>query len=164
MTAVTKLEAEMEMFPILRYHISGRLLEDGNTFTTEVPLPFDEKHSSIFFSKYYCSGGDNFNHLYFYDKEGKLLLNCENNKNVEQNIIELLVNKRKVTQIIREKINLLQLYVVPEGCDSVADIMIPLLVKERQKARNSLQKKIAELYPKKEETDCYMKTGWRAFG
>jgi len=155
MTAVTKLEAEMEMFPILKNHFSDHNMEESSFFTTEVPLPFDEGHSSIFFSKHY-DHYQKYTCLYFYDKNGLLLLKLENEsdntKSVEKNILELLAVGCKVTHLIRTKKDLLQLYVVPDGCDSVADIMIPMLAKERQKAKDALQKKIAGLYKKAEIT------------
>lgn len=140
------------MFPILKRHIYGSLLEESETFTTEVPLPFDEEHSAIFFSKRNNNTGiENYNALYFYDKEGTLLLEDNSGKSVEQSILELLANGEKVTYLVRVKKHLLQLYVTPKGCDSVAEIMIPMLANERQKAKDALQKKMARLYPKKEE-------------
>lgn len=76
---------------------------------------------------------------------------CEALKTVEDEIVTLLKEGKKVTHIVRYTSMNLELFLLPEGYGSAADLMIPLLNELREKAMVDLERRIARLYSKKEE-------------
>ncbi len=141
MTSLTRTETIIEKFPFLKEHIPDFLLQEDEKFTVEF-LPLS---AGIFLSKKH--DGDDFAHIYLYSESGGLLYEIDDSRTVEQHIVEKLNLYVPIGYIVRLKPHVLQVYVPPKE-SYLSDYMKDLLDKERQKAKDELEKTLANLYDK----------------
>lgn len=147
MTSLTRTEAVIQKFPFLKKHILDSLLYEDETFTTEF-LSFS---AGIFLSK--KRGGENPISIYLYSESGECLLEIEDDRTVEENIIVPHPCYKAVVlshafYIVRVKPKVLEMYIPPEKFGSLRTFMTSILDKERRKAREDLEKRLANLYEK----------------
>lgn len=158
MTSLTRTEAAIRKFPFLKKHISDFLLHEDETFSIEF-LPFS---AGIFLSK--KRDGENPISIYVYDISGNLLLEIEDDRTVEENIIiphpyDKASTLADTFYVVRVKPKVLQVYVPPLEIEKhkwFSTYMTSVLDKERQKAKDELEKRLANLYKKEEPKKCFL--------
>ena len=144
MTAVTKLEAAIEMFPFLEERIS-EYKDDYGSFSLEY-LPVNP---CIFLSRNnrvgYCE-------IFLYHRDGTLLKKIEDYRTVEEHILENDVCMSKLVHyIVRCLPEKIQLYIPSSKYACLGVQMSIILAEERQKAKDELEKTIAGLYKKEKQ-------------
>jgi hypothetical protein len=148
MTSLTRTEAIIRKFSLLKKHITDE------TSTIEF-LPYS---AGIFLSK--KRGGENPISIYLYSQSGECLLEIEDDRTVEQNIIvphpyDKAMDLARTYYVVRVKLNVLQVYVPPIEIKKhkwFSIYMTSVLDEERRKAKDELEKTLANLYPKEAST------------
>jgi hypothetical protein len=143
-----RIDALEKKFPVLGQINISKIAAGKEGFVTEL-LPMTE---GIFLAKEVSEPLTKIILCYDYNLYGYL----RDVQTVEERILDYLREGSKVKLILRYTEMNLQLYLLPPGYDSAADMMIPMLKKARDEEMARLEKQIAGLYslPKKvgEET------------
>jgi hypothetical protein len=163
MTQVTKIEAALKRYPFLERYIYKQYRAPESNHE----LHFKPFTTEVFFSRQiFGSPKDDFSNIWYnlVDINGKevfQLNECKNTDyNVEKAILAVQKSGEKVAYLVQQKSMggnhhneglCTTLYIPPEGCDSIVEIMIPMLEKEREVAEEKLRNQIRGLYSKKQD-------------